>query len=167
MIGGGVLSGVVCALRFGGLTVGLCAGMLLATAGPASARQAAPADVSSPAGPGTASAGVLEEIRVALDSAPSLVLDRQHLRFYVRIVAPQFTWADYVREAKDWTRITRIVPPTSGPGPASVAGGGSGIDLLGIFRQVNDAYERRQTRQIRDRIDAELRALVATPAATP
>jgi hypothetical protein len=102
-------------------------------------------------------ARTLDRIRTALDREPALARPPEGLRFYLEINTVQRTWQDYMASARGAFAITPITPPADRPGGTTLGG----VDLLSIFRRVNQARRDREARQIRERIDRELRALDA------
>jgi hypothetical protein len=118
--------------------------------------------VETPARP-IVSDATLARIRKALESEPVLTVDQDALRFYVQISATRMTFADYLKGAGAWFEITGVSAPTRITGGARVPPAG-GIDLGALFGRANRAVQDRKARQIRERIEQELRALEAARA---
>jgi hypothetical protein len=136
-----------------GVVIGVCW-----QARPVAAQLATAAPRAAPAA--THDTAALARIRAALAMGPPPDLTDHTLSFYARVDAKPYTFADYLKGSRYSFAITPIVAPTA----AGLHGGG-GIDLLGLFRQARDAYRERQARQIRQRIDDEVRSLEARSTA--
>jgi hypothetical protein len=140
------------------LTLGL---LSVATLSPAQERETPPPDPVF-----VADSRTLARIQEALDREPVVGASAAGRRFYLEIVGRPPTWQEYMAGSHGLLAITPTTPPGDRPGGGAL-GGGAGIDLLGIFRSVGRAMRERETRQIRERIDRELRALERAPATGP
>lgn len=138
--------------------------ILVCLAPPALAQEA-----SEPAQPPPvfkADAATLDRIRNAVETPPALVLP-DALRFYLEIVgSPRRTWQDYMAGAGNPFAITPLRPPSTWPG-GDALGGGTGIDLLGLFRRMNEARREREAQKLREQISRELRTIEDRELATP
>jgi hypothetical protein len=104
----------------------------------------------------TADAKTLARIREAL-GVPAISLAAATPRFYMLVQPKWPTFAEYLKATGGDLRITPIIAPGTRP----ILGGGAGIsfDPADIKRAFRAAVEAYQTKQIRARIDAELKAL--------
>ena len=138
----------VLVLTLGGLSIGV------------SATAQDPAADAEPAPVFVPSERTLAVIERALQGDPVITDAVEGRRFFLQVVARPVTWQEYMAGSNGMFAITPIRPPDDRPG-GDPLGGGSGIDLLGIFRSVGQAMRDREVRQIRERIDRELLALEA------
>lgn len=145
-----------------GLAVGLVLGVVSAVP-PASGQEAQPSPPAPPAAsPSIVTADNLARIRRALTVESPITTDRDGLRFYVQVLAPQRTFADYMKGTDLRFGPLRPAPPRDAYSPAAFGGG---IDLLQLaakgVERVRQAIRERELRKIREQIDLELLALEA------
>jgi hypothetical protein len=131
---------------FAGLSVGFACGQRQAFA------QETPTPPSNDALVFVPDSASLDRIHTALATAPALRLAGPP-QFYASVVFKPPILAD---DMKGWDlRLSRTVPPSGVHGSAGVAG----VDLLQLVGWAIQSHRDREVRQIRERIDQELRAL--------
>lgn len=145
-----------------GLALSLVLG-LVGAARPASAQETQPSLHPPPAAsPSIVTADNLARIRRALTVETPIATDPDGLRFYVRVLAPQRTFADYMKGTDLRFGPSLAAPPRDAYGPAAIGGG---IDLLALaakgVERVRQAIREREIRKIREQIELELQALEA------
>jgi len=155
------------------VVVGVC----LTWAWPATAQTGNP-----PATPQTSqlSPPDLDRIRDAVTRGPAFKFDENQIRFYLQVVAPKPTFADFVKDQDLMSGPVADAPMThrefldmvtpkelysaAGIRPVealqfAVTGLVGQIMLKRAFESATDAWRARQIRELNERIDAELAAL--------
>lgn len=174
-------------MRMAGHGIRRLAWLLAATLGlgPAVARAQTPTTATDAAGSGQTaqaiSAADLERIRQAVDTTPTINLGQDRLRYYVRILARQTTFTDFLKGYDFVNGPTRRGNPMTHqefldmvtPKELHSSGGITAMETLQFaftnwlgqslvrkaIEDLRNAKSDREVQEIRDRIERELAAL--------